>query len=375
MKHDKSIAFLLDNAGPVIRYRLRKEILNNLTKTEEENLLEQIYQTPYFKLAQSYVKPNGYIGSGFHSWDNWRGAVLHATPLQDGETAARLLSNYAIPKTHPIVANFVAAMRNEDTLRDEFSYIPPEINRFNTRYLGMNNGFGLAAWMYTIQAMLGFGDDYDDIRKYQSAALTGFKRSANIASIMEIAKRPAATGKTNYPYIEEADYFPCSYTLAVLAHTQGWRTADNITMLADSINNISENMRHDENLYVKINGRYYAQGWSVFNRLRAFRTDLLDSIMYRRPLTEIAMLGVGNRVGIICESAANIEEALCADGILRLRFDLPHNKNFSPKKIEYPTAYSDVRLESDYKSETALLCDLTFWAVQFLYTINKINYG
>ena len=72
--HAKSIDFLLENAGPVIQYRLRKEA----------RLLEQIYQLPPFVLLQSYVKPDGYIGSGMHSWDNWRGQVLHETPLQDG---------------------------------------------------------------------------------------------------------------------------------------------------------------------------------------------------------------------------------------------------------------------------------------------------
>jgi hypothetical protein len=63
MELSKSIDFLLENAGAVIRYRLRKEILNDLTKTEEENLLEQIYNTPYFKLLRTYIKPDGYIGT------------------------------------------------------------------------------------------------------------------------------------------------------------------------------------------------------------------------------------------------------------------------------------------------------------------------
>lgn len=70
MNLSKSIDFLLENAGPIIQYRLRKEILNDLSVSEEENLLEQIYQTLHFRLIQTYSKPNGYIGSGMHSWDN-----------------------------------------------------------------------------------------------------------------------------------------------------------------------------------------------------------------------------------------------------------------------------------------------------------------
>ena len=85
----KSVDFLLENAGAVIRYRLHKEILGDITKTEEENLLERVYETPHFKLVESYVKPNGYIGR-MHSWDNWGGVKLHETPLQDGEAAVIL---------------------------------------------------------------------------------------------------------------------------------------------------------------------------------------------------------------------------------------------------------------------------------------------
>ena len=53
MNLTKSIDFLLENAGPVIQYRLRKEILHDLDKTEEENLLEQIYPVSYTHLSIS----------------------------------------------------------------------------------------------------------------------------------------------------------------------------------------------------------------------------------------------------------------------------------------------------------------------------------
>ena len=59
--------FFAGQCGTVIRYRLRKEILEDLTPGEEERLLEQIYELPQFKLVQSYVKLDGYIGSGMHS--------------------------------------------------------------------------------------------------------------------------------------------------------------------------------------------------------------------------------------------------------------------------------------------------------------------
>ena len=46
----KSIDFLLGNAGPIIQYRLRKEILKDLSAGEEEKMLEKICELPLFKL-------------------------------------------------------------------------------------------------------------------------------------------------------------------------------------------------------------------------------------------------------------------------------------------------------------------------------------
>ena len=264
----KSIDFLLENAGPVIQYRLRKEILQSITAAEEERLLNEIYQTPYFKLVQGYVKPSGYIGSGMHSWDNWRGVKLHETPLQDGETAARLLSYYAIPKTHPIVVNFVAAMRDEGILREEFAYIPPEIPRFKNRFLGINSGYSLMILIYTMQALLGYGDEY--AKPFQKVALEAFRSILPISSLDEITMTRQSRAKCNYPYIEESMYYPCQYHLESLAYTNDWRTPENIKLMADALNH-----------------------------------------------------------------------------------------------------YNMIRLEPDYTKKTALDCDLTFWAVQFLYLCGR----
>lgn len=369
----KSIEFLLENAGPVIQYRLRKDILHNLSANEEGKLLEQIYMLPQYQLVKSYVKPNGYIGSGMHSFSKWRGKILHETPLQDGEDAARLLSCYYIPKDQPIVANFVSAMRDEEVLRKEFSYIPPEIARFENRFVGLNNGNSLSALLYTMQAMLGYGDDYDDLRDFQQICLKGFQRVLEINSLDDITKFDAdVKRKYNYPYIEADEYFPDVYTLAMLSYTKRWRTEENKIMLADAFNHINTIMKPDNEMHVRIGGKYYGPCFAFIRPLRAFDPNFINTITYRRILTEIAMLGVGERVEIIRQSVQAIHEAIDMDGILRMNFNTPHNKRYSPKNIEYNSAYNDVRLEADYKNRNALLCDLTFWAVEFLNLVERV---
>lgn len=368
MNLSKSIDFLLENAGPVIQYRLRKEILNNLSPSDEASLLEQIYQTPHFKLLQTYVKPNGFIGSGIHSWSNWRGTKLHETPLQDGETAARLLSYYAIPKSHPVIRNFIAALRDEEILCEEFSYIPPEIERFKNRFRGMNSGFGLMILVYAIQALLGYGDD-ESAQSFQTISLEAFRSILQLNSLDDITKKRQSKAKYQYPYIEEDTFLPCQYHLETLAYTKAWRTPENIKLMADALNHFNELMGDGYLIHIKFGSKYYVPfPLNMSNHpIRPFRTDVIDTITYRRPLTEIAMLGVGDRVGVIRESIENIEEAISHDGILRINLQLPHNKRYSPKNIVYPTAYEDVRLEPDYNRKYSFECDLTFWAVQLLH--------
>lgn len=138
MNLSKSIDFLLENAGDVIKYRLRKEILKDLSKSEEENLLEKVMLTPQYKLLESYQKPNGYIGVGMHSWDKFK-----ETPLQDGEAASRLISNYAIPRDTPLVARFAKALKDDGILEEEFSYYGPEAKRFENRFIGTESGSSL----------------------------------------------------------------------------------------------------------------------------------------------------------------------------------------------------------------------------------------
>lgn len=361
---DKSIAFLLNNAGPVIQYRLRKEILGQISEGEEKRLLGEIYELPHFKLVQTYAKPDGYIGSGMHSWDHWKGTVLHETPLQDGEAAARLLSYYAIPKEHPLVVNFVKALRDEETLEQEFSYIPPEVERYQNRFVSIHNGNSIGALFYTMQAMLGYGDDYDDLREFQQIALKGFARVLELSCLEDILTQRKNAGKNHKPpYLESDEYFPNLYTLEMLAYTKAWRTKDTVQMMADALNHINQIMKPDNQMSVKIKSKYYGPFFALGTPIRAFDPNYISTVAYRRVLTEIAMLGVGERADVVRDSLAAVSAATDGEGILRMNFEQTHTKR-SSFKIGYPAPYVDVQLEETYKKGPGLDCDLTFWAVQ-----------
>ena len=62
----KMIDFLLENANPSIKLRVKKEILKNLTKEEETQLQDQILKEKIIRLIEEKQLANGWIGLGFH---------------------------------------------------------------------------------------------------------------------------------------------------------------------------------------------------------------------------------------------------------------------------------------------------------------------
>lgn len=99
--------------------------------------------------------------------------------------------------------------------------------------------------------------------------------------------------------------------------------------------------------------------------------DLVDTILYRRTLTEVGMLGVGHQAKVLCETADNIRSAMDERSVLQMRFDLPHNRRYSPKLLHDPGPYTDLKLERG-KDQRALDCDLTFWTVECLHLIANV---
>ncbi|ABX42585.1 hypothetical protein [Lachnoclostridium phytofermentans] len=91
-----------------------------------------------------------------------------------------------------------------------------------------------------MQAMLGYGDDTDEVRSFQETSLKGFERILEISSLNEITKyNDNSKKKYNYPYIESDEYYPDSYTLAMLGVGQ------NVNIIKESVANIEDALDAD----------------------------------------------------------------------------------------------------------------------------------
>ena len=366
--YQKSIDFLLENGRDVIQYRLHKDILHDLTEAEETKLLEKVMQTPEYQLLLTHVKPNGYIGIGMHSWEKFK-----ASHLDDGENAARLLHNYGIPKDMPIVQNFVKAMRDDAILEQEFSYYNPEKVRFETRSIGINSGSSLDVTLYACQALLGYGDD-PEMRHFVDASYKAFVSLLDYESADEITTfNPNLKRKYNYPTITPDTYFPCQYHLETLAETQSWRTEESIARLAETIDHHDRITKDFGGFAVKINGKQVGPGWAYMNPFFALSFPQ-KAPNHRKTLTALAKV-TGDRTQVVRESVETLLEMLSEDGVLRTTFTSSYEKSRFKDNFRSGHPYAEIGLEPDHRKDTAIWCELTFWAVEFLHIIENMKKG
>jgi len=362
--YTKSIDFLLENGQDVIQYRLHKDILHDLSEVEEAKLLEKVLHTPEYQLLLTHVKPNGYIGTGMHSWEKFK-----TSPLDDGENAARLLHNYGIPRDMPIVQNFAKALRDDATLAQEFSYYNPEKVRFETRSIGINSGSSLDVLLYTCQALLGYGDD-PQMRHFVAASYKAFISLLDHESADElVCFNPNLKRKYNYPTIAPDTYFPCQYHLETLAETQAWRTKESVDLLAKAIDHHDKITKDFTVFAVKIHGKpilpYWAYACPFFPL--SFPSQAPN---HRKTLTALAK-ATQDRTQVVRTSAETLLEMLSKDGVLRTTFASPYEKKRFKDNLRSGHPYAEIGLEPDHKKDTALWCELTFWAVEFLHAIES----
>ena len=367
MNLSKSIDFLLENGRDVIQYRLHKEILHDLTPSEEETLLERVMQTPDYQLLLTHVKPNGYIGIGMHSWEK-----IKASYLDDGETAARLLCNYAIPKEMSIVKNFVSALRDDAVLEQEFSYYNPEKARFANRALGINSGSTLNVLIYAMQALLGYGDD-PEVAPFVEASYRAFASLLEIDSLQKITDyNPNLKRKYNYPTITPDTYFPCQYHLETLAVTESWRTEQSISRLIDAINHHDRILKPGDGFAVKLCGKQVGPAWAYMQPFLPL-TFPGEAPNQRKTLTALARVG-GEGISVVHQSANVVREMLDGDGVMRVTFENANQKKIFRSNFRPAHPYAEIGLEPDHKKDIALWVELTFWAVQFLYYLGDASF-
>ena len=256
-KNKSMIEFLLNNAGASIRYRVKREILGNITEEEENALQEEIMAEPISVLIANCQKENGWLGNGFH------GPNKNAGPYENQECGTKYLAEKGVRKDNPVLQKAIEAFvtvplsdlcyRTKGKVYDEFKFAA--------------NGQNLIRCACIARA--GY-DDVIDIRPQIQLSLDSVQRVLEVDSVIDISRKIKSC---KYRIFNNYEKWPCRYHFDILAHTDSWKSEENSKMLAKSFAKL---MRTDRPEMKSVGA---VHGWGILSvRSALFVRDTLSAM-------------------------------------------------------------------------------------------------
>ena len=338
---NKIIEYLLENANPSIVLRVKKEVLNNLSRNEEEVLLEKILRDKHVRVAVEAQKENGWIGDSFHGSKNM---------FDNMEVGLRFLAEKGIPAQHKTVADAVNALLN--TPKDSMAYgIRRPYAKPDEDYAYTGAGVYLPRSSVLLRA--GFenilqSSDKIDLNFDIVFSLRSFLNVLNIGSPDEIIE--PRRGKLCF---REGVLWPCIYHLRMLAFSQNWRTRDSVNQLNASIAALYE---------ISAPGFVYTY---CYHQLKGpcmpfvFNTPINETVadgavggMYFDRLELLARCGALTRVEQLKREYERLIDSLDEHALFQVKINHKYALGWSP--------YFGFALEEDWRSSTRKQCDVLF---------------
>ncbi|MBU5311608.1 hypothetical protein KQI38_06170 [Tissierella carlieri] len=333
---NKAIEFLLDNACSSIKYRIKKEILNDIDSYEEEKLQSQILEDKLIREFIAKQNSDGWIDEDFHS--------------EKGiETAIRVLSEKGVlSEQFPIQKMLNELERREDTF-DKGCL-------FNVGKILDEKGFGGSQLIRsTIFAYAGI-ENKDFIKEQIENALDKFKFILSVDKIQDITEEY----KSKLIFKNEVKW-PSIYDLRLLAFTKTWRSKQNEKIITSSIGQLIKLSPISDILVLKGHQLIAPASFCMhdfYQDMNTFKDK--DWMMWFHRMELLSRLGV----------VKHIEEL--KDQVDFLVHILSENDGIFKKKLNhyYFTkwgTYIGLALEKDWRTEERRMCDLTFRSLLILY--------
>ena len=344
--YQKPSDFLLENATPSIRLRVKKEVLGRVSAEEEADLQSQIREEELYKLISACQKENGWLGNGFH------GPNKNAGPYENQEVGTKWLAEKAVGRNDPVLKRAMDAFvtteltdlcyRTKGKYYDEFRYAA--------------NGQNLIRCACIARA--GY-EDVIDIGPQIQLALDSFRRVLEVDSALDITRIRKVGGKEKRVF-NDYEKWPCYYHLDILAHTESWKNEENIRMLADSVRKLMRQDRPECQVggdswvgYVLGTVGCLKEGYSLGYDREGVHYTWLDRVEW------LCRCGLAPYIPELREEVNLLAGSIDENGISRANVD--------ENQLNGISTYGGQQLESDWKTETRKLCDITFRVLLILY--------
>ncbi len=335
----RMIQFLTENANPSIRLRVQKEILGKIDAEEEAILLAQIREEPIYKSLAACQKLNGWLGNGFH------GPNKDAGHYENQEVGTKWLAEKAVGKEDPVLSRAMDAFvtteltdlcyRTKGKYFDEFRYAA--------------NGQNLIRCACIARA--GY-EVIIDIRPQIGLALDSFLRVLEVDSILDITRTKKVSGREKRVF-NDNEKWPCYYHLDILAHTQSWKTEENIRLLAEAVKKLMRQDRPQCQVggdswvgYVLGTVGCLKEGYALGYDKDGVHYTYLDRVEW------LCRCGLTPYLPPLREEIAKLVSAIDAHGVCRASVD--------ENQLHGISTYGGQQLEIDWKQTVRRDCDVTF---------------
>lgn len=349
---NRSVAFLAEHANASIRLRVMKEILGSVTEKEEAALLSEIRSEPIYQRLVACQKKNGWLGNGFH------GPNKNAGPYENQEVGTKWLAEKAVGRDDPVLRRAMDAFvttdltdlcyRTKGKYFDEFRYAA--------------NGQNLIRCACIARA--GY-DTTIDIQPQIQLALDSFRRVLEVDSILDITGIRKSGGKEKRVFLDH-EKWPCYYSLDILAHTQSWKTEENVRMLAESVKKLMRQDRPECQVggdswvgYVLGTLGCIKEGYALGYDIDGVHCTNLERVEW------LCRCGLTPYLPELQDEIARLTERVDADGICRASVDEAQLRGIS--------TYGGQQLEIDWKDPIRKHCDITFRVLLICHYANIRN--
>ena len=348
---EKMTAFLLENANPSIKRRIKNEILHNLTAEEAKNYQEQILQEPLIQKIAAIQKENGWIENG----------IIRHFDMPEG--AIKYLAEKAVDKNTPVLRRAMDAYSeycfNKHTVPgyDEFKYPCTGYNLHRCACI----------------ARAGYNDnDEVDISPQIQLSFDSFRRVLEIDSVFDILHLEKIRGKIERHVFNDYEKWPCRHHLDILAHTNSWKNEENIRTVAESV---KEMMRTDNPKLVSYvpngqsgtgcwGGLFPAQGLTVMGAgiypSPIVTPDIQNGYYHFQLIEWVAKCGIVKYVPALREIVNEIADSIDDGGVCRLPM-------VAEDVFKSWNQFAGLQLEVDWRSKTRRDCDVTFRALLIIH--------
>lgn len=232
----KMIDFLLANANPSIKLRVKKEILQDITEQEEKEWQARILDERIIKLMTEKQQPSGWIGLGYH------GPCKDAGQYDNQETGTKYLGEKGMKGSiilDKAMDAFATTEISESFLRRSPAYEEGSIDLTRAACI----------------ARAGYSNDIN-IEQEVAISLGAFKRVTEVDSIFDVS-RPMK----HFRVFNDNETWTCRYHLEILTFaTELWKNEKNVAILAEAFKRL---MRKDREEIINTPVKYWVGNHGV----------------------------------------------------------------------------------------------------------------